>query len=486
VTGDLPRTKIFQGSNPPGTKGTIMRRTRRVLTVFSVLALATGLTLGSAIAFGGPDAGSAPGDPVPAGAGGPYGSSGSFGSYGVAAAGGPAGGSGGALSRRVGDIQAHLRAQPRDAAGWAALGLAYVEQARVTADPSYYPKAEGVLARSLRIRPAAGNDAALTGQAALAAARHDFAAALRLADRALKINPYGSHALAVRVDALVELGRYDEAADAAHRADETRPGIPTFTRMAYVLELRGEPDNAEDVLKRARDVAFDAADVAYVATQRAELAWTSGDTETASRHFADALRAQPSYVPALDGRARVRAADGDSAGAAEDLTNIVRRLPLPSYAMGLGELLEARGEHGRAKEQYAIVRTWTALARANGVATDLETALFDADHGDRAAALRSARAEWGRRHAVHVADALAWALHVNGHDREALTYAERATATGYRNALFRYHRGMIEQSLGMRAAARRSLTSALELNPDFSPVHAPRARAALAGRRGES
>jgi tetratricopeptide (TPR) repeat protein len=211
-----------------------------------------------------------------------------------------------------------------------------------------------------------------------------------------------------------------------------------------------------------------------------------GDTENAARHFADALRAQPSYVAALDGRARVRAAEGDSAGAIEDLTAIVRRLPLPSYAIGLGELLEARGEHDRAGEQYAIVRTWIALARANGVATDLETALFDADHGDRAAALRSAQAEWKRRQAVQVADALAWALHVNGRDREALAYAERATATGYRNALFRYHRGMIEKSLGKRAAARRSLTAALDLNPEFSPVHAPRARAALADLREES
>jgi Flp pilus assembly protein TadD len=124
------------------------------------------------------------------------------------------------------------------------------------------------------------------------------------------------------------------------------------------------------------------------------------------------------------------------------------------------------------------------LAKASGVATDLETALFAADHGDKPAALRAARAEWARRHSVHVADALAWALHANGRDVEALTYARRANGLGYRNAMFRYHQGMIEKSLGRAADARRDLAAALRLNPDFSALHAPLAKAALTSLGG--
>lgn len=80
---------------------------------------------------------------------------------------------------------------------------------------------------------------------------------------------------------------------------------------------------------------------------------------------------------------------------------------------------------------------------------------------------------------MHTADALAWALHVNGRDEEALRYARRATATGYRNAVFLYHRGMIEKAAGHDRAARGSLSAALELNPGFSPPGARAARAAL-------
>ena len=92
---------------------------------------------------------------------------------------------------------------------------------------------------------------------------------------------------------------------------------------------------------------------------------------------------------------------------------------------------------------------------------------------------RNRRAEWARRHTVHTADALAWALHVNGKDAEALPYAQQATATGYGNASFLYHRGMIERATRHAKDARASLTAALRLNPGFSPLGAREARKAI-------
>jgi Flp pilus assembly protein TadD len=85
---------------------------------------------------------------------------------------------------------------------------------------------------------------------------------------------------------------------------------------------------------------------------------------------------------------------------------------------------------------------------------------------------------------VLVADALAWALHVNGRDAEALGYTRQATALGEKNAVFLFHRGMIERSLGQRDEARRDLSDALRINPHFSVPQAPVARAALAALGG--
>ncbi|WP_369198089.1 tetratricopeptide repeat protein [Streptomyces djakartensis] len=392
----------------------------------------------------------------------------------------------GDLGAGIGSLQRHLRAQPRDFGSWATLGVAYVEQARTSGDPSRYPQAERALRRSLALRP--GNDQALAGRAALAAARHDFTGALAHADRALKQNPYNERALCTRIDALVELGRYDDAAGAARTADDRRPGVPVFTRYAYVHELRGDVRTAREVLHRALDSARSPSDVAYVATALGQLAWSQGDHQQALAHYARALAADDAYLPALEGRARAQAASGDRAAAVKGLEQVVARSPLPGPLVALGELYEERGADGdraRAGDQYALVDAWTALARAGGVNADLDSAMAAADHGDKREALRAARAEWNRRHSVHTADALAWALHVNGRDTEALPLARRATGTGYRNAAFHYHRGVIERAAGDPRAARTHLKAALELNPGFSPLGAREARTALDDLEGD-
>ncbi|MFF5304433.1 tetratricopeptide repeat protein [Streptomyces sp. NPDC013161] len=386
----------------------------------------------------------------------------------------------GSLDASIASLQAHLRTQPKDFDGWATLGLAYVEQARTKGDPSRYPQAQAALQRSLKISP--GNENALEGRAALAAARHEFAQALTYADQVLKENPYSERALCSRIDALVELGRYADAEKAADLADARKPGVPVFTRYAYVHELRGDVTTARKVLEQALAAATSPGDISYVAGTLGQLAWNQGDYKTALTDYGRALAADENYLPALEGRARAQAALGDRAEAIKGMELVVSRYPLPQPLVELGELYESRGAAGdkaKADDQYALVDAWIALARANGVNADLDTALAAADHGNIKSALKAARAEWARRHTVHTADALAWALHVNGLDKEALPYARRATATNYHNASFIYHLGMIELATGHKADGRAHLTKALKLNPGFSPLGASKARKAL-------
>jgi tetratricopeptide (TPR) repeat protein len=392
--------------------------------------------------------------------------------------------SGASLDGSIAALQAHLRAQPRDARSWATLGVAYVEQARITGDPTYYPKAEQALARSLAGQPV-DNEVARTGQAALAAARHDFSTALARADAALAVNSFSGRALTVRTDALVELGRYEEAAAAAERADAVQPGLPTFARLSYARELRGDVAAARRLLERALQAAAGPADVAFVRYHLGELARGSGDLAGADAQYAAALAASPAYLPAAAGRARVAAARGYAVGAVAAYRRVVDRLPLPEYLVELGDLYSSLGRTAEAEQQYGVVRVSLRLAAANGVGTDLEAALFLADHRDPIAGLAAARAEERRRPgSIAVADAVGWALHANGRHAEALAYARAATRLGTRDARLLYHRGMIETALGRTADARRSLGAALGLDPHFSPLHAPRARAALASLPG--
>lgn len=106
--------------------------------------------------------------------------------------------------------------------------------------------------------------------------------------------------------------------------------------------------------------------------------------------------------------------------------------------------------------------------------------LFQADHGDPRLALRTAEAALATRPFIETEDAYAWALHVGGRDAEAAAWSGKALALGTRNALFRFHRAMIERALGHDAAARDHFAAALDINPHFSLRWAPVARQALA------
>jgi tetratricopeptide (TPR) repeat protein len=117
------------------------------------------------------------------------------------------------------------------------------------------------------------------------------------------------------------------------------------------------------------------------------------------------------------------------------------------------------------------------LLRANGVRTELETALFDVDHAIRLPeALTLARAAYLERPSIDGDDVLAWALARNGRCSEALGFSRHALRLGTRDATKFFHRGMIERCLGDHAEAKSWFRRALALNPHFSVLWAPLAR----------
>jgi tetratricopeptide (TPR) repeat protein len=384
------------------------------------------------------------------------------------------------LAASIDTTQAQLRDEPGNWLAWATLGAAYVQQGRATADPTYYPKAQKALERSLALSTK-DNFVAMVGMATLEAARHDFHGALRWSQRALQIDAQSAAAYAVMTDALNELGQYDAAISAVQHAVDLAPGVSTFTRVSYVRELRGDMRGAVVAMQQARDDATDASDIAFCNYYLGELAFGAGDLAGALKAYSAGLQVLPSSPMLHEGRAKVEAARGQAEAAIRDYTTTVETLPLPQYAVEFGDYLTSLHRTAEAARQYGLVSIEEQLFRANGVNGDLDITLFAAEHGQAAAAVAAGRAEWSRRHSIIVADAYGWALHKAGNDRGALPYAQFATSLGFHNAMYYFHKGVIEQSLGQRSAARSDLTHALGLNPYFSPLYAPQARALLEG-----
>ena len=168
--------------------------------------------------------------------------------------------------------QKRLKTVSGDWTAWAGLAADYVQEGRISADPTYYAKADGALAQSFKIEPQQ-NFLALTVKATVAAARHDFAGALALTDQSLKIDAYNSTTYGVRGDALDELGRYSEALASFEKQDSLSPSVSSFSRLSYAYELRGDLTKAKDDLLLALNNADSPSDKGFAAYYLGELAW---------------------------------------------------------------------------------------------------------------------------------------------------------------------------------------------------------------------
>ena len=147
--------------------------------------------------------------------------------------------------------------------------------------------------------------------------------------------------------------------------------------------------------------------------------------------------------------------------------------------MGLGEAELAAGRAAAALRDLALVGAEERLLQANGVNTDVDLALYEASHGSAQRAVLLARRAYAAAPSVRSADALGWALTRAGHPASGLRFAQRALRLGSRDPLFLYHAGIAARGARQTAEARHLLTASLSLNPRFSPLWAPRARAAL-------
>jgi tetratricopeptide (TPR) repeat protein len=380
-------------------------------------------------------------------------------------------------------LQGELRAQPDDAAALTLLGLEYEQRARETGDPSYYSKADGVLNDALGLAPR--SPLTESGLGSLALSRHLFRDGLQWGRRAIADgeaahvpNAIQSRSYGVVGDALVELGRYDEAFAAFDRMTQLEPGLAAYTRVSYARELLGHPGAAIAPMAAAVNAAgTEPEPEAWARVQLGKLYWGMGRIDQAERQYRLALDAFPQYVYALDALAQVRAARGRLPAAIRLERRAVARIPLPQFVSTLGDLYRTAGNRTAAAREYALMDAIRRLLAANGVSTDLEMALFRVDHGIQLQpSLALARSAQRERPSIDGDDVLSWALERNGRCAEALPYSKHALRLGTQDALKFFHRGMIERCLDHATEARDWFHRAVALNPHFSLLWAPLAR----------
>ncbi|QHA04988.1 hypothetical protein GQF42_18280 [Streptomyces broussonetiae] len=390
------------------------------------------------------------------------------------------------LTALIAQQERRVHTRPRDARAWAVLGEAYAQRGSRTADPADFPRAERALGTSLKTGDAK-NTEAYAGLTALALARRDFPTAKRYGEQVLRAAPKQWTAYPPLIDAYTGLGDYKAVQTSldkllALRLDAAaRPAV-----MAHASAVYRDRGWREDAVAQLTDAAAAAgtpvAQAGYLAGL-GQLAFERGDLPDALRHFEASSRLVPGQGAVLAGTGRTLAALGRTREAFAAYRAALAQQPSPRIAYELGELYEARGMPREARAQYGQLRALVDKQMAAGVDEELLLGQYETDHADADEAVARLWAEWQRQPGTEVADALGWALHRAGDDRQALGYASAATdrqkGGGVLSALYVFHRGLIEQELELDAPARRHLQEALRINPYFSPLRVPLARAAL-------
>ena len=389
------------------------------------------------------------------------------------------GAAGGVTAGAIARLESQNRARPGDADTLVGLGFAYQVRWRESADASYLPRSEAALRQALRARP--GEPNAILGLGSLALIRHEFRAALAYGRDAKRLLPGSARPFGVIGDALVELGRYEDAFRAFDRMVSLKPNLAAYARVAYARELTGDLEGALEAMQLALDsAAGEPEPTAWSLVELAKLELTLGRVSDARQHVRQALLVLPGYPSARYELARAEIAAGRLRAATSAARRAAEAVPTSAAVALYADLLDRAGRNGAARQQRGTVAVIDRLLSSNGVRVDLESAVQRADLGlapaKTVALARRARSD---RPSIYGDDALAWALARAGRCDEALEWSRRSLRLGTNDALLFFHRGFAEGCAGDRSAMRTWYARALALNTEFSVRWAPVARAAL-------
>lgn len=391
--------------------------------------------------------------------------------------------------RRLREAQEILAKEPDNLYGYQLLASAWMFRARETGDFSLNTRADQALAKAAALE--VDNPITLRLQAVMCLTWHQFGQALDLGKKLILANPRDHEAWGVVVDALVELGRYPEAIEAADAMVSIRPNAPSYSRVSWLRSLHGDDVGAVEAMRMAISAA-DAGDREGLAWFRVHLAQTLanlGQVDEALREVDHSLVIFPNYPSALTWRGRLTARKEGVAAALPWLESAAKSLPQPDTLIYLGDLYSVMGRGEDARRQYDLATVVEGgspgvMAKEGVWSRRLALMWADQDKNLEQAEL-IARKERESRQDIFTHDLLGWILLKRGKAAEALKESEQALRLGTHDAGLYYHRGMIHLALGDKKKAKEFLEKALATDPAFDVVQAGIAKQKLAEIEGK-
>jgi DNA-binding transcriptional activator of the SARP family len=268
-------------------------------------------------------------------------------------------------------LQARVKRYPEDHAGYAALGAAYLQKGRETADAADYELAKGALEKSLDL---VSNDPsaafATTQMAVLCMVEHRFEDALAWSQRALALGSGDPSPWAIAGDALADMGDYKGASEAyshlkgAYGSEDEKLAYSyqRDSRMSFLRFVAGDTQGAIELMRSAVRTAIEThmptENIAWSQYQLGEELFLAGETNVAENAYLASLENCPGYYRALAGLAKVRVSQGRYLDGVKLYNQAIAKVPYPEYAAALGDIYRQLGQLDDAKNSTT---SWSSL-----------------------------------------------------------------------------------------------------------------------------
>ncbi len=382
----------------------------------------------------------------------------------------------------IGYYRERIRRNPNETASYAALAQVLLQQATDThRETEFVPQAQEVIEEGLSRTPNDYHLRLLNGT--LLNKLHRFEDSRDQARSLLTEYPRDSYAQGILVDALVELGEYEQAVEAMDAMLATKPGVVSYTRASYLRELYGDGPGAINAMRMAVDAGMrGASDRSWAVYNLANLYLSDAKPDTAKFLYEGLLEEKPNYAPAVAGLGHVALVNGDLDEAESLLLEAYDLMPNDGFLEILAEVYAMKGDQRASERALDRVHEGLEDAREMGEIVDMEEADFLLDRNqelERALTMAKRQVERRPGH-MHANETYAWALHHNGRSTEGVPYIERAMRLNTGDAMVHWRAAQIYQGAGNSSEARRHARIALDGNLGVeSPTAARDAQAML-------
>lgn len=375
------------------------------------------------------------------------------------------------------NLISNVESNPSDMRSKVALGMAYIQEGRITGNHSYYDAvALELFGTVLKKEPQ--NFEALVGKATILLSQHHFNEAIPVAIEAGKINPHSSASYGLLTDAYVETGQYDKAIEMADKMTSIRPDIRSYSRISYLREIFGKNIGAINAMKLAVEAGYPGAEqTEWSRHQLGRLYENDSDLLNAERCYDESIYFRPSFAWSYAGKARIAKAKGNYEEAIKLVKQAQVLLNDYSFQRELTEIYRITNQPELASQSALLAIEILAGMEGDeseehhGHYADLELCYAYLDSYDYWKAYEHAQTEYNRRpQNIEVNMAIAWVNYKLGRYEPANTHLDVALKTNSKNPEMLYKAGLIKTANGKFSEGKKLRDESLALNRYLSPI----------------